>query len=93
MYANLNTDNTGAVRPRYRRNSPRGLWQMIEKNGFSRVFLGVHWVFDAFAVKNNNESGLGENIGDVPLGLKIAEDIFQGRGGEVPKKSTVGPLI
>jgi vanadium chloroperoxidase len=63
---------------------------MIKENGFSRVFLGVHWVFDAFAIKNNNGSGFGENIGGVPLGLRIAEDIFQGGGGEVPKKSTVG---
>ena len=23
---------------------------MIEENGRSRVYLGVHWVFDAFAV-------------------------------------------
>jgi hypothetical protein len=41
---------------------------MIEENGFSRVFLGGHWVFDAFAVKNNDERDLDRNIGGVPLG-------------------------
>jgi hypothetical protein len=59
---------------------------MIKENGFSRVFLGVHWVFDAFAVKNNDEPDLDENIGGVPLGLTIAEDIFQAGGGNAPKK-------
>src|SRR5215212_479141 len=49
----VNKDNKGTVRPRHVRNFPRGLWQMIEENGRSRVYLGVHWVFDAFEVTNN----------------------------------------
>ncbi|GAA4462152.1 hypothetical protein GCM10023189_38490 [Nibrella saemangeumensis] len=83
----VNQDNEGTVRPRHVRNFPNGgLWQMIEENGRSRVYLGVHWVFDAFAVNNNNRMALNRGldpanpriagIGGVPLGLKIAEDIF-----------------
>lgn len=60
---------------------------MIEENGRSRVYLGVHWVFDAFAVDNNNNIDLSRNIGGVPLGLTIAEDIFQ----DGMKKSLVMP--
>jgi vanadium chloroperoxidase len=69
---------------------------MIEENGRSRVYLGVHWIFDAFAVNSNNTPNLtrqvgGKFIGGVPLGLQIAEDIFQAGGGIAPIKSTVGP--
>lgn len=85
----VNKDNKGAVRPRHVRNFPRGLWQMIEENGLSRVYLGVHWVFDAFAVDADGKPQLDKNVGGVPLGLKIAEDIFAAGGGEAPKKSNV----
>ena len=87
----VNRDNKGAVRPRHARSFTGGLWQMIEENGFSRVYLGVHWVFDAFAVKNNGSPDLTKNIGGVPLGLAIAEDIFAFGAKKAPKKSTVGP--
>ena len=83
----VNKDNKGTVRPRHVRNFPNGLWQMIEENGRSRVYLGVHWVFDAFAVDNNGDPDLAQNIGGVRLGLNIAEDIF--KNGMT--KSTVGP--
>jgi vanadium-dependent haloperoxidase-like protein len=82
-----NKDNKGTVRPRHVRNFPRGLWQMIIQNGRSRVDLGVHWVFDAFAVDNNDQPDLAQNVGGVPLGIKIAEDIFD----DGMNKSTVGP--
>jgi vanadium chloroperoxidase len=73
----VNKDNKGAVRPRHVRNFENsGLWQMIEENGRSRVYLGVHWVFDAFAVTNNNQPDFNQNVGGVPLGIAIAEDIF-----------------
>jgi vanadium chloroperoxidase len=54
---------------------------MIIENGLSRVDLGVHWVFDAFAV-TTDEYGrqapdLTQPIGGVHLGLAIAEDIWQ----------------
>ncbi len=89
----INKDNKGAVRPRHVRDFPRGLWQMIIQNGRSRVDLGVHWVFDAFAVDadgNPNldkQDGEGRPFGGVPLGLTIAEDIFDNE----MQKSTVGP--
>ncbi|MBW4650752.1 MAG: phosphatase PAP2 family protein [Kastovskya adunca ATA6-11-RM4] len=82
-------DNEGTVRPTHRRKFAGGLWQMIIENGLSRVYLGVHWVFDAFKVKNNDEPDFSQHIGGVPLGLKIAEDIFCSG----MKKSTVGSRI
>lgn len=92
----INSDNTGAPRPRHRRNFPGGLWQMIEENGRSRVYLGVHWVFDAFVVADDNEPDLGrmddgKPFGGVPLGLLIAEDVFDFGNGLAPNKSTVLP--
>lgn len=73
----VNKDNKGTVRPRHVRNFENGgLWKMIEENGRSRVYLGVHWVFDAFAVNNNNHPDLTRNVGGVRMGLDIAEDIF-----------------
>lgn len=92
----LNTDNKGTVRARHARSFPGGLWQMIEENGRSRVDLGVHWVFDAFAVNNNGAPNLakkvnGKSVGGVPLGLQIAEDIFEAGDGKAPKKSKVKP--
>jgi vanadium chloroperoxidase len=85
----VNTDNKGAVRSRHLRKFSGGLWEMIEENGRSRVYLGVHYVFDAFAVDNQKNPDLNRNIGGVPLGLKIAEDIFQAGTGKAPKKSNV----
>ncbi|NJK51100.1 hypothetical protein HC931_26025 [Candidatus Gracilibacteria bacterium] len=79
-------DNRGTVRPRHRREFEGGLWQMIIENGLSRVYLGVHWVFDAFRVKNGKPNLL-KNVGGVPLGINIAEDIFSSG----LKRSTVGP--
>ncbi len=73
----INTDNTGTVRPRHARSFPGGVWQMIEENSRSRVFLGVHWIFDGFAVNENDEIDLGQNIGGVRLGIDIANDIAE----------------
>ena len=39
------TDNTGTVRPRYVANFT--LQKAIEDNNLSRIYLGVHWIFDA----------------------------------------------
>jgi vanadium chloroperoxidase len=91
-----NTDNRGTIRPRHRRSFARGLFDMLIENGISRVLLGVHWVFDAFAVKGPKRQPdltkkVGKRfIGGVPLGLIIAEDIY-GAKRRAPEKSTVGP--
>jgi hypothetical protein len=74
----INTDNNGVVRPKHYRKFPKGLDQMIEENGFSRVWLGVHWSFDSFALDDDGKPKLDENIGGVPLGVNIAKDIFNG---------------
>jgi vanadium chloroperoxidase len=93
----ISTDNKGTVRPRHRRDFPGGLWQMIEENARSRVYLGVHWIFDAFAVQGGgNAPDLGRQvgglfIGGVPLGLQIAEDVFQAGAGRAPVRSPVAP--
>lgn len=81
-------DNNGTVRPLHRRKFKDGVWDMIIENGLSRIFLGVHWSFDAFAVKDD-EPDLDRNIGGVRLGLNIAEDIYDFGGGKAPKKSSV----
>lgn len=60
---------------------------MIVGNGLSRVYLGVHWVFEAFAVDGSGKPDLSQNIGGAPLGIKIAEDIFNTH----MKKSPVSP--
>ncbi|HVL83121.1 MAG TPA: hypothetical protein VM367_02320 [Pseudonocardia sp.] len=73
-YDGVNRDNHGTVRPRHVRRFD-SLWEMIEENGRSRVWLGVHWVFDAFAVHNDGKPDLTRNIGGVPLGLRIADNI------------------
>ncbi len=84
-------DSKGAVRPRHTRTFKGGLWQMIEENGFSRVYLGVHWFLDAFALKSNKDEPdyTKTRIGGVNLGLAIAEDIWVAGNQKAPKKSTV----
>lgn len=96
----VNKDNKGAVRPRHVRKFDDGLWEMIIENGRSRVLLGVHWVFDAFAVKGNGKPDLTRTvdnsnnivgIGGVPLGLTIAESVFEEGNGKAPKKFNISP--
>jgi vanadium chloroperoxidase len=89
----VTTDNHGTIRPRHVRSFPGGLWQMIVENGRSRVDLGVHWVFDAFGVDGANDPDLTKNVGGVPLGLRIAEDIFGASRESGLKKSPVGPRL
>jgi hypothetical protein len=72
----INRDNKGTVRPKHTRSFANGLWQMILENGLSRVFLGVHWMFDAFVTDGSGNPNLARNVGGIPLGLKIAEDIY-----------------
>lgn len=91
----LNRDNQGTVRPRHAREFGKGLWAMILENALSRIFLGVHWIFDAydFTVDPNGNyipDLTNENIGGVPLGLRIARDIFAFGAGKAPKMTPVG---
>lgn len=93
----------GLIRTRVVRQF-KSLWHAIYENAASRVYLGVHWRFDAFAAKDavhptqKGEDGLplhkdagdidymtqgtrsdgkpNVGIGGVPLGLAIADDIF-----------------
>lgn len=83
----INQDNRGTIRPRHLRDFPGGLWEMIIDNGLSRIYLGVHWNFDAFALDDSGKPDLSQNVGGVPLGLTIAEDIF----ASGMKKSPVQP--
>lgn len=91
----VNTDSNGTIRPKHTRSFPKGLWQMIEENGFSRVYLGVHWYFDAFDLQANGNAKIQTStvnpnevgIGGAPLGVVIAEDIFTNG----LKQSAVGP--
>jgi hypothetical protein len=62
---------------------------MIVENALSGTFLGVHWSFDAFAVKGDDTPDLKKKIGGVRLGVDIAEDIFAYGGGKGPKKASV----
>jgi hypothetical protein len=83
------TDNQGTVRPRHARNFPDGLWEMIRENSLSRVFLGVHWVFDGYVPGAGGSMDLSKNVGGVPLGINIAEDIFNGSRPNGLRKSNV----
>jgi vanadium chloroperoxidase len=93
----VNMDNHGTVRPRHLRSFPGGLWDMIIENGLSRVDLGVHWIFDAFGFtkdvngKLQPDLTLPEKIGGVPLGIDIAEDIFNGGRAAGMKRAVAAP--
>ncbi|WP_165214374.1 vanadium-dependent haloperoxidase [Affinirhizobium pseudoryzae] len=96
------SDQPGTVRTRVVRKFA-SLWDAIFENGISRVYLGVHWNFDAFdpanvpaegprygrpAVLNysnvwpNRAEGLP--VGGIPLGLGIANDIWDSGLREPP---------
>jgi vanadium chloroperoxidase len=85
----VTTDNNGIVRPCHDRKFSEGLWQMMEENGLSRIYLVVHWSFDAFALDANGKMDVRKNLGGVDLGISIAEDIFNGGKNLGLKKSTV----
>lgn len=71
----VSRDNKGTVRPRHVRAFDGGLWRMIRENSISRVYLGVHFSFDGFA-RNGSDMDLTKNVGGVPLGVNIANDIW-----------------
>ena len=100
------TDQEGTVRTNIGFREYPSLWAAMFDNAISRVYLGVHWGFDAFAqsdvlasmtfnqngtvdYKNAKDitykamGGRGDRpgelfpIGGVPLGIGIANDIFE----------------
>lgn len=84
-------DQPGNVRTRVERRF-ESLWDAIIENAFSRIYLGVHWNFDAFLLRADGTFETGDRtdwpdgavvendlpIGGVPLGLAIADSIFEG---------------
>jgi hypothetical protein len=66
------TDSSGVVRVRHVRRFT-DLVTPIRENSLSRVYLGVHWRFDGLP------RCAEDNIGGVPLGLKIAEQVMDAR--------------
>ncbi len=62
----VNRDVTGNIRPRHDREFA-SLEDAIVENGLSRIYLGVHWEFDAEVA--------GKNIGGIPLGIAIADEL------------------
>ncbi|AYF73062.1 hypothetical protein D7D52_03350 [Nocardia yunnanensis] len=72
----IGIDQHGVVRPRHVRRFPGGLWQMMEENARSRVFLGVNWPFDAFAADSAGHMDLSRALGGVRLGRDVADDLW-----------------
>ncbi len=85
----VSTDNRGNIHPLVVRTYPDGLWQMIQENARSRVFLGVHWIYDAYASGPGGTMDLTQNVGGVRLGLDVATDIFGGARAAGLAKSSV----
>lgn len=52
------TEQVGLVRTRVVRHFP-SLWQAIFDNGISRIWLGVHWQFDAFGQEDVVQTEIG----------------------------------
>jgi hypothetical protein len=65
----VSTHFQDGVRPRHLRRFG-SLAEAIEENAVSRVYLGVHWRFDGLPPTP------GQNVGGVPLGINIADDIY-----------------
>ncbi len=90
----VNKDNSGAVRPRHVRRF-NSFKEMINENGFSRVYLGVHWSLDAFAVKADGTPDYTKNVGGAMLGIDLAKHIFNRfkSGTDGIDQSTLAPLV
>ena len=111
------TEQVGTVRTRIEQHFP-SLWAAMFDNGISRIFLGVHWRFDAFASEDvlasetvnedvataykspedirykamkprTDRPGQLFPVGGVPLGIGIANDIFQ--SNLIPASAAVQP--
>jgi Vanadium chloroperoxidase N-terminal domain len=81
----INSDSDGTIRPKHHRQFKDGLWQMIFENGLSRVFLGVHWFFDAFDLKanalNGNAAARNVEIDELDISVNTATPNEVGIGG------------
>ncbi|WP_460728421.1 vanadium-dependent haloperoxidase [Nocardia heshunensis] len=86
----VTTDPHGVVRPRHVRRFTGGLWQMMEENARSRVFLGVAWPFDAFGADLAGHMDLSQNTGGVRLGRDIADDLW---ASGVRQDQAAGPRL
>ena len=53
-------DQPGNIRTKIERSFP-SLWAAIFENAFSRIYLGVHWRFDAAAASDIKEAGTSNN--------------------------------
>ncbi|KAF2675599.1 hypothetical protein K458DRAFT_425350 [Lentithecium fluviatile CBS 122367] len=120
------SDQPGIVRTRVPRHF-NNLWEAIFENAISRIYLGVHWRFDAAAAKDimiptekenvyavdSNGGSIYQNvediryetlgtregheglfpIGGIPLGMGIADEIFESGLRPTPvEKQPVPPL-
>lgn len=69
-------DSDGSVRTRHLRKFDNLVDAMFE-NGLSRVYLGVHWRFDATTAMNAADLlTSADNVGGIPLGRAIASAVF-----------------
>jgi vanadium chloroperoxidase len=120
------TDQPGIVRTKFPRHFS-SCWEMIFENAISRVFLGVHWRFDAAAARDfmiptqtpdvyavdENGATIYQNVGDmryttlgtregheglfpiggVPLGIGIANEIFDNGLRPTPVERQPGSVV
>ncbi|MDZ7632199.1 MAG: phosphatase PAP2 family protein [Gemmatimonadaceae bacterium] len=72
----VSVDNDGALRTRHVRKYASVADAMFE-NSISRIYLGVHWRFDGTSARTIKKMlQATDDIGGVPLGRAIAQDIF-----------------
>jgi vanadium chloroperoxidase len=89
-------DEDGSFRGRHRREYV-SLLQAIFDNAVSRVYLGVHWRFDGLSDNVQVPADMltdQSNIGGVPLGRAIAQNIFNnGMKRSTAPRASVVPVI
>jgi vanadium chloroperoxidase len=72
----VSTDSDGGIRTRHERKF-NSVSDAMYENSVSRIYLGVHWRFDGTTGQNMQQMlTAADNIGGVPLGRAIADDIF-----------------
>ena len=85
----------GSYRERHRRHHDSLLRAMFD-NSVSRVYLGVHWRFDGLGENVKTHTDIlsdTSNIGGVPLGRTLAQDIFaNGMKRSTAARATITPI-